>query len=264
MEKFIKENWKVVITGFVLLGIVLIAYNSISSQPSDTTLGEISTSQELDNNISMEYLSNEETETVYFDFLSMLSDMYFVSQQASTEYSDDLTSFMSELMKANNTLEEVILRANSYANHKNQIVELAGKGVVVGASEIKEANINIINYLRGLGNFENFDVSEMGYQMANYRATENKGYKTVIISTGQLSSLTFRFATSENPTGQIPYTISKDTRQRILKQIDELFGEAFVKDDLFYKKTQKRNAVLVVVRSLRDNLKPDTYEEIRK
>lgn len=220
-----------------------------------------SNTSSVDQEFSIQYLSENETESIYFAFLDMLYDLYFVSQQTSTDSSDDMVTFMSEIMKANSRLDDVIFRANKYPTHPNQIIELAGKGVIAGSIKIKEANTNFLTYLRGLGNFENFDTSEMSYQLAAYRAAEHEGYKLVIISTGQLASLTFKPAASENPTGLIPYTINKEVRTRILSRINDLFGERFIKDDKFYKETTNRNAVLLVVRSLRDNLTPDTYEE---
>ncbi len=216
---------------------------------------------EADTSSSMEYLSAEETESVYMDFLDLLNQEYMVSQMNSTDTADDLVSFMTELMKANSQLDNIISRATPYTSHENDVVEVAGKALVAGSMGVKKANTDFITYLRGLGNYENFDQSEMAYQFAAYRSGEVEAYKLMVMGTGQLSALAWHFATTENPTGPVPYTISKEQRERVLARIEYLFADAFVKDDKQHRDTATRNAVLFSVRSLRDNLIPDTYEE---
>lgn len=246
----------------ILVVVVLGGWWVYSSVSTETTASETTSQAEEKATFAITYLGEEETEAVYYAFLGMLSDVYFVSQENSTAESGDMTSFLYELLKANTRLDDVISRASEYANHSNDIVELAGKGISVGSYQIKEANNDIITYLRGLGNLENFDISEFQYQLANYRAAEHEGYVTIITSVGQLMALTFRSVESENPTGPIPYTINKSARQRIVSQIDDLFTEAFVKDETLHQETQTRNAIVLLVKQLRENLIPNTYEEI--
>jgi len=254
MSTLFKNVWFVgsvcVIGLFVVVG--LVAMNAESE--------EVLASVEPVPSTSM-HLPPEETEEIYMEFIDLLHQEYIVSQMNSTDASDDMVSFMTELMKANSQLGMIITTATPYMSHENQVVEVAGTAIVAGSMGVQKANTDFLAYLRGLGNGEYLDQSEMAYQFATYRSSEVESYKLMIMGVGQLNALAWHFATTDNPSGPIPYVFSKEQRERILAKIDYLFADAFVKDDLQHREAATRNAIVLAVASLRDNLIPDTYEE---
>lgn len=69
-------------------------------------------------------------------------------------------------------------------------------------------------------------------------------------------------ATSDNPTGPIPYRITSQERSDLLDRIENLFGdELSAYEDDIANSAESYNAVIFAVHSIRSNLLHDTYEE---
>jgi len=75
----------------------------------------------------------------------------------------------------------------------------------------------------------------------------------------QVTALFWEPATSENPSGPIPYLISVEERQLILDKIDNLFLDEL---QSYYSSEGDRNALIFAVDAIKKSVEKDYYEEV--
>lgn len=152
----------------------------------------------------------------------------------------------------------------SCVNDKSQIVQLVCGGMTMGAKQIISANETLISFLRNI-DVNNPKISqEISYKIAENQSAQKEGYKNIFISAPQLGYLYFKGAESSTPTGSIPYLLTKDERNSLLKEINNRFGDYIREDEIQHTKTGNRNAVISAVNQLKSYIIYDTYEQSAK
>ncbi len=64
-------------------------------------------------------------------------------------------------------------------------------------------------------------------------------------------------------TGPIAYTVTKGERSSVLEEIDRQFGDELAAEDRGERRDD-HSAIVLAVKFIRDNLQPETYEELRQ
>lgn len=225
------------------------------AESNNSTEGELAT---LTSN------SSYDTVNVTLSMLSALSYFYLTDEKDITKADDNLVSINSNLMEQNRYLKAGIDEISNLGEHKDDVVELSYKGTILGASQIMKANNDLLEFFRTVDQSDPKLEQEASYRLAEYSSSVKEGYKNIFIYAPQIVSLYWKPAENDNPTGPIPYTLSKEDRARLLKDIDNLFADYIKQDDQNYITTKTHNAILLAVKQIRDNLKPDNYEDIEE
>lgn len=204
-----------------------------------------------------------DTTNFTFDVLQAMHYYYFSTQEQSAkgeEVSTMLVNMMTSMMNSVNRLESGNKMVDSYLNSDDELVKLIAAGMTTGANVVIEAENEFIEYLKNVDESDPNTYDDIEYQLAKRNASEKEGYSTIAISAAQIGYLFFEPAQSENPSGPIPYKVSKQERERILKEVDRLFGEELEE----YKNSKGDvNTIIFGVSSIRNLLIPDTYEEAK-
>lgn len=252
-----KRNTKIII---IVVIIVLVGY-AISLNIKKTEVSNINTAPvEKSTEESLEE-TVEDTMGISLQILNALSDFYLASEKDISNAEPNLLSININLTEQNRFFKSGIANVNSLTAHSNQVVQLAGKGMILGATQIITANDELINFFRTVDQSDPKFEQEFAYHLSDYISKEKEGYRNIYISAPQIAYLYFHGASSDNPTGLIPYKISKSDRTTLIKEIDERFADYIKKDDINYQKTQTHNAIILTVKQIRNYLEYDTYEE---
>lgn len=254
------KNIKIVV-GIIV--VVLVGY-VISSSTEKTEVSSVST-------IPVEKSTGEslketvkDTVGISLQIFNALNDFYAASEKDISQAEPDLMGINRNLMEQNRYFKSGINHVSSLTAHPNKIVQLAGAGMVLGATQLITANDELINFLRTVDQTDPKFEQEFTYHLSDYISKEKEGYKNIFISAPQIGYIYFNSATSENPTGPISYKISKSDRSTLLKELDDRFANDMKIDEANYKKTQTHNAILSTVTQIRSYLEHDTYEEANK
>lgn len=192
-------------------------------------------------------------------------DAYYVSTQTSFGKADSITEIMTQLFNDNSYLKEGNTTVEKYLNDDNEVIKLTAEGMIVGSKIVVEANNELVNFLRNIDRYNSGQIGELEYAIAKHNSAQKEGYKLIVISAPQMTSLMFEPAKTKNPTGKITYILSREDRMRLLDEIDRLFGEDLKKFRADVEnKTDDYNAILFSVDAIRNNLLPETYEEAAK
>lgn len=249
-------NNKKIIVGvmavFLIGGVLFVIDNNSSedlSSPTitDTAGGEVDFSEELVD--------------VTLDVLSALDNFHFASLDNMIGDFDKI-SFMTELLNDIKLMQLGINRMTPHLNNNNNVIALTARGMVVGASAVIDANNQLVEDLRINSFATENDLLDLEYSMSIFLSSQKEGFKLITISAPQITGLMFEPATSDNPTGAIPYTISKQQRNRIVSEVERLFADNIKEDKINYQITGTYNSMILSVEAIRDNLVADTYEEI--
>lgn len=248
--------------GYILVVLLLVFYFK------DDIIPKFSDSQETTpQDVAQESLPDNEQTTEQkkiefaFDVLNALN-LYYVTTQSDISEDSSYVEMMASLLDSNNYLEQGSSRISKYMNDPNEYISVTALGMDTGAKAIIKANNDMVLYIRNTDLDDPANFSEAEYQIANWLSAQKEGYKTIATSAPWMAPLMYEFAESDNPSGKIPYTISEEGRQRILNEIEKLFG-----DDLrLYQLAEESgaesyNTILFAVDAIYNQLAPDTYEE---
>ena len=250
-------NSKIIIVGVIIVLLVGGALFAISNNSSEDLLPPTIT----DTADIVEADFSEGLVDITFDILSALSNFHLAS--LDTMIGDiDKVSLMTELLNDTKLMQLGINIMTPYLNNSNEVIALTAQGMAVGASVVIDANNQLVEDLRSNSLITENDFLDFEYNMSVFLSSQKEGFKLITISAPQITGLMFEPATSENPTGAIPYTISKQQRNRIVDEIERLFADDIEQDKLNYQTTGTYNSIILSVESIRDNLVADTYEEI--
>lgn len=213
-----------------------------------------------------EELSEAEVVDTTDEILDILDQLYYITQDTTSSVEPDTTSaliiqMITESLTDKSTINGLIPRAQRLSESKNEVVNTVGIGLLAGLTGLSKAEDDMAQFLRTVDPMYP-DLAEFQYQIAAFSSAQKEVFKMISISAGQLPILFWEGAESENPTGPIPYRISKETRQHILSKINSLFADDIVADERNHELTGSTNAVIFIVKSYRDSLTPDTYEEV--
>lgn len=200
---------------------------------------------------------------VAMDVLQALADFYIATVTLAQE--DDFTSTMTALLNQNKYLESGKVHVKDHLDNRNKVIRLTTEGMSLGADMVIKANTEAVQFIRKMNQDDPNIVQEFQYVVAKYLSDEKEGYKTIAMFAPQITVLLFEPAKTKNPTGQIPYTITKEEREMLLEEIERLFGEGLkqYREDI-KNNTNEYNAILFSVDAIYNNLIPETYEEAKK
>lgn len=194
------------------------------------------------------------------DFLIALENIYFASTYTEVSADSVQVDTLRNLMRQNDFLSRGKDQISKYLSNDDEYISTVAEGITQGASAVIEANNKQITFLRN-NDVLNVDTSELQYQVANYLNAQKKGYELIFISSPFLIYVVGSPAKNENPTGEIPYKISREERQKVLNRIDQLFGDGFQQLEADRAVGRDMNAIMLGVENLRNNLSYNTYEE---
>ena len=237
----------------LLIGALLIIGDNSSENLSSSTITD--TKNVIETNFSEELVS------ITLDILSALDNFHFASLDNMIGDADKV-SLMTELLNDTKLMQLGINTMTPHINNKNEVIALTAQGMTVGASAIIDANNQLVEDLRTNAIATGSDLLDFEYSMSVFLSSQKEGFKLITISAPQITGLMFEFAVDENPTGPIPYTISKQQRKIITDEIERLFADDIEQDKLNYEITGTYNSMILSVEGIRDNLTADTYEEI--
>lgn len=224
----------------------------INDKPANTVITK--TSQ---NNI-IQY----KTLDVSLDILQALNDYHASTVITPRDY--EKVSLMQNIFDQNKYLESGNRIIAKYINNSDEIIQLSTFGMTKGAETVIKANNNYLEFLKKMDFEDPNQLKELEYAVAKYQSDQKEGYKLIVISAPQIAYLIFEPAKSKNPTGDIPYKITKEERTQILDEIDRLFG----KDLKQYQEDVKNekgdyNTILFTIDSIQKYLIPDKYEDLK-
>lgn len=204
-------------------------------------------------------LTDNEVVSLTYDVLNALHYYYYASINNGSD-DEDFITMMVTLMQKNKKFESGIAIMSDYLESEREIVQLTARGMILGAQMNIEANNRLLNFIKSLDQ-SNLGTMEMSAIIAESISMRKDGFGLIMTSAPQIAYLIFEPASSNNPSGKIPYSITKEHREKILNEIDRLFAESFVKEKISIEITKEYNAILLAVDNIRENLIFDTYEE---
>lgn len=206
----------------------------------------------------------EDVVDITINVLFALNNYYFATQESIDE-DGDFIKIMTSFLNQNKYLETGNSSIKSYLNSTNEVIEVTAKGMTMGANQVIKANNDMVQDIRNIDLNDSQAVQKLQYSVAKYLSDQKEGYRLITISAPQISNLIFESAKTKNPSGKIPYKITKEQRTQILDEINRLFGEELRKYPKGYNvQTRSYNSILVAVDAIQKNLIPETYEEARK
>ncbi|OGK43423.1 hypothetical protein A2956_02445 [Candidatus Roizmanbacteria bacterium RIFCSPLOWO2_01_FULL_37_57] len=209
------------------------------------------------------YDKPENTTQIISDYLNALNNFYVASIIEPDQDSDTIEiEVMRNFLNQNQYLQDGINNIINYTKDPNEIIKLSSLGMVTGAQRIIATNNVTIQTLKSIEE-EEFSQGDMNLAIATHLSEVKEGYKMIAISAPQIGYLIFEPAKSKNPSGKIPYKITKTERNKLIEEINRQFGEDLHQDVLMGKAGEDRNAILFAVSNIRDYLVPNTYEEVK-
>lgn len=260
---------KIYIWGILLLvGFLFFTYLSGSNNSNNSTITKQSPSNSNAQQANLQsadpFQPSEDTITVTLDILNALNYYYYATQEPIDENGDFIKN-MTALLNQNKYLETGNSMIKKHLNNPNEVIELAVKGTTAGSDQVIKANNEMVQAIRNIDVNNPRAAQNLEYAVAKYISDQKEGYRMITVAAPQISYLHFEPAKSENPSGKIPYRITKEERIRILNEINRLFGDDLKKYPKGYDAQAKNyNSILVAVYAIQKNLIPETYEEAKK
>lgn len=188
--------------------------------------------------------------------------MSTIAVRGEVKVDDELLDMMNELMNNVKCLQEGDAFIKKYSKSDNEVIRVTSEGMFTGSKVVQVSTNNLIQYLRQIDENDPSTWADLKYRVAKYLSDNKDGYKLIAISAPQITSLMWEPPKTDNPTGKIPYTITKEERKTILREIDRLFKEDLEKYELDLKRdAESFDAIIFAVRAIKNNIAPDTYEE---
>lgn len=245
--------------GLVGLGVLILALGAffakdlLINQKEESLKSTQAEEVEGDINSSM---TEEEILNVTNDLLNIYYRLYYVTQSEeddSTTESELIMSWMSETMRDKNEIEKLMARTESLTQHPNQVVATTAMALYVSLQQLYISHDNFITYLRGVDPYYS-DLAEFQYQVSLFN-TENKEAFLSFAEGVALYPYVFIEFGEDGQDNSI--RISGETQNAIVAEIDRLFGDIFIENEKWHQETGNTNAVVMVVQSYRDFLRPN-------
>ena len=238
----------------VLAGVLFMLYSPEGKKEKVTTkeTTSVSTLGQRDEDILQHSLA----------ILNALGSYYLASNTFPDETNEDpYSAVLFSFMEQNRFIAQGSNFVASCSKDSNEIVQLACGGIILGGTQITTANNTLLNFLRNLDLGDPKLSQETSFRLAENISAQKEGYKNVYVYAPQIGYLYFKGATSDNPTGPIPYLLTKEERDILIKEIDSRFGDYIKEDEINYKKTGNHNAVLGAVKQIKSYIVDDNYPQ---
>jgi hypothetical protein len=251
---FIKE---LKVLAGVTLGIIVLLTLLVlmgSDTNSSESLATIETEEEksIDEMIG-EPLTEAELVSVVEDFLDIYQQLYYISQDDSLDAQTDsaiIASFLTEAMNDKNKLSNLYPKISRLVQHPNLMVRGNAASLSIGVNKLLATQEGFISYLRTV-NPNTVDIAEFQYQFSLIDTETKDAYFTIIEGSTAMNLAFFEInSDGEDVAGEI--LIGTKSQQRLLDEIDRLFGDIFVEHEVWRKETGGTNAIVFVVQSWKD------------
>jgi len=182
-----------------------------------------------------------------------LSDIHFVSKtNISTEDTSSISILilndLREAMDDVNRLNSSILKTESLIKSNNMSISTMGLVLNSSMKQLVDTHDTWIKYLRGVDEY-NLEFSEYQYQFASLHSDT----KTIYISLLENASL-FPYVVFELDEEDEDVYIDEEIKDYFVEKVDQYFKDYFLENDLFYKTTGNRYAVIILVEGYIDFL----------
>ncbi len=251
-----KKNVIIVLVVVCLLGFYTYKYRLSFNVPVDNQSAKPTTSLISPNKASMTSVKDTDTVSVILGVLDALDNYNFAISDTST--SEDITAWLIQLMNSKKRMQQGDVFIRPYLQNADEYISTTASGMIIGSKMVQDSTDNLIQYFRKIDENDPSSYSDLKYQVAKYLSDNKEGFMLIAQSAPQVTSLLWQPATSKNPSGPIPYTVSKSDRQKILDTINDKF-ETDLK--LFKSSTDNFNSIIFAVNAIKNNVEPDTYEQ---
>ena len=234
-------------------------FTSTKATTSQSTLKTTTNNSSQDSvSNSIENFDSKITTQYILDLLQTIS-MYDLAENETQGSGDEVTAFMTQLMNENNLIKVGEVSIEKYINSSNDVIALSAKGTYLGGEMWLKANNDMLTFLKTADlNSQSF-VQQSQYQFATYQSSQREAGLTIFRSAPMIGYLIFRPATVKNSTGLIPYNLSRDQRDEILKSINKLFSKSI--QSYNNDNSSTKDILIAVVVAIENYISPDTYEE---
>ena len=215
---------------------------------------EVAKTNSIQNEPTYGNLTEKQIIDYTFELLNIFYRLYYVTQDDSDEAGTDsefVMSMLTENMNDKNKLEDLSLRSQALAETNDKVVSLTGMSLFLGVTALSESHQSFVDYLRSV-NTDDVDLAEFRYQMALFQSKNKDAFNTIIEGTAMYPYVFIKFSENEDEGGTI--ALSEEGQQKVLTEIDRLFGDIFVEDEQWHTETGNRNAVVIIVQNYRNFL----------
>ena len=188
------------------------------------------------------------------------------SLPADTDTSTIITTTMRELLDSNKYLEKSALLISAYEEDSNEVIKLAAGAIVTGTRLATSANLTFLGFIKQLAIVATRPngMGEVQFAGAKYQSDRKDAYLSTITGASGILMLYWEAPETPNPTGAIRWRISKEQRERLLREIERLFGSDLKK--LQRDRAAKTNnyaVIPVMITNIKEQLSTETYEQAR-
>lgn len=204
--------------------------------------------------LSTEELREEELISAGFNYLNALFQLHFVTIDnalPSTTDNELIISWITEALNDKNKLERILITAEKFIESDNQIIEVTGLALATSIHQLIQSHSTFVEYLRSV-NPQTIDLAEFQYQLALHGSSNKDAFATLIEGTALFPGIYYRFRDGESDLGAP--RISEKGLNEVINELDRLFADIFIAEDKEYEETGNRNAVVLIVRNMREFL----------
>jgi len=200
-------------------------------------------------------LTEDELVEAVEEFLAIYHQLYFITLDDSPAAETDdaiILSFLTETMNDKNKLEGLMSRIAPLSSHPNLMIAANGTALQAGAGQLITAHNSFITFLRGV-NSNNVNISEFQYQYTLLQTESKDAFLMIAEGSSSLNLAYFDFTAGMGD--DRPVLIGTASQERLLSEINRLFGEIFIEHEEWRKETGNVNTPVYIVEQWRDWIK---------
>lgn len=235
--------------GVIVLIALLVYLDTGDANTTAKTEGE--TEQSATEMMGTPLTEDELVESVE-EFLAIYHQLYFITLDDSPAAETDdaiILSFLTETMNDKNKLEGLMSRITPLSSHPNLMIAANGTALQAGVGQLITAHNNFITYLRGVDS-SNVNISEFQYQYTLLQTESKDAFLMIAEGSSSLNLAYFDFTAGMGD--DRPVLIGTASQDRLLSEIDRLFGEIFVEHEEWRKETSNVNTPVYIVEQWKD------------
>lgn len=111
-----------------------------------------------------------------------------------------------------------------YERDGDKVVKQISEVICSGVDVLIGVNGKSLEILRGLSNHDEKYLKDFDYQMAQMRADNKAAWEVIGKGLTMSWPIFVEFKKTENPTGLLPFKITNEERQKLIKKIDDFFA----------------------------------------
>jgi len=243
-------------------GFLLVSFNEgakVSKVDSNSGATEIVSEPEMTTEQMFEedYFNEREAVDATKTYLRILQRMNYANFDNSGDadsVSGLVMAMTAEALKDKSDLNNLITQSSQMRESKIPGVRLTGLVVETTLMELVIAHDEYIAFLRTVDPIYT-DLPEFQFQMAQFQSSTKSAYMSLAENT-MIFPYTFISLGGEEGAGN-EWRLSEASRAELLLEIDLLFGDIFIQDDLQYQETQTRDTTVFMVKALQEFLESD-------